>query len=144
MMANLKELIKAETLKLGSAGAMPSNDVITLEDRENFNGPEHYERYYTAPSDGMLNAFLQAPTAQGRIDPGVNISCANGIRFAARTNDGSVWANVRKGDNVAVMYYNAGNPIDQWKVKFVKTIGGGIRRLLRSLVPEFTGRACDA
>lgn len=125
-MATLKDLIRAETLKVGSRGAMPSNQIITLVEKTNFTSSNDESVRYVAPCDGVLSAFLQAAGRDGNATPGVNIADGDGRRQAARTIDGSVHMNLRKGNSATVSFYEAREHIEQWIVRFSKTIGGGV------------------
>ena len=132
-MATLKDLIRAETLKVGSRGAMPSNQIIALVEKTNFTSPNGESVRYVAPCDGVLSAFLQAAGRDGNATPGVNIADGDGRRHAARTTDGSVHMNLRKGNSATVSFYEAREHIEQWIVRFTKTIGGGYKQYLSSL-----------
>lgn len=125
-MATLKDLIRAETLKVGSHGAMPSTQVIKLIEKRDFVCPTGTESFnYIAPCDGVLVAFLQAGSRDGNNQPGVNIVADNDIRYAIRTTDGSVQMQLRKGETSRADFYEAHQNVAQWVVRFVKTIGGG-------------------
>lgn len=132
-MATLKDLIRAETLKVGSRGAMPSNQTITLVEKTNFTSPNGEIVRYVAPCDGVLSAFLQAAGRDGNTTPGVNIADGDGRRHAARTTDGSVHMNLRKGNSATVSFYEAREHVEQWIVRFTKTIGWGYKQYLSSL-----------
>ena len=132
-MATMKDLLRAETLKVGSRGAMPSNQIIALVEKTNFTSPNGESVRYLAPCDGVLSAFLQAVGRDGNATPGVSIVDGDGRRHAARTTDGSVHMNLRKGNSATVNFYEAREHIDQWIVRFSKTIGGGYKRYLSSL-----------
>lgn len=127
-MATLKDLIRAETLKVGSSGAAPSDQVIFLVNKKDFvsSGNEVFD--YTAPCDGVLSAFLQANPKEGTTNfPGVDINTEDGARrHAARTTDGSVQMSLSKGTRAYAAYYDAYKNVSQWIVRFTKTIGGGI------------------
>lgn len=126
-MATLKDLIKTETLKVGSHGAMPSTQVIKLVEKRDFLCPTGSESFrYIPPCDGVLVAFLQAGSRDGNNQPGVNIVSDNDIRHAARTTDGSVQMQLRKGQESRADFYDAHQNVAQWIVRFVKTIGGGV------------------
>lgn len=131
-MATMKDLLRAETLKVGSRGAMPSNQIITLVEKTNFTSPNGESVRYVAPCDGVLSAFLQAAGRDSNTTPGVNIADGDGRRHAARTTDGSVHMNLRKGNSAAVSFYEAREYIGQWIVRFTKTVGGGIKALWHS------------
>lgn len=124
-MATMKDLLRAETLKVGSRGAMPSNQIIALVEKTNFTSPNGESVRYLAPCDGVLSAFLQAAGRDGNATPGVSIVDGDGRRHAARTTDGSVHMNLRKGNSATVRFYEAREYIEQWIVRFSKTIGGG-------------------
>lgn len=128
-MATMKDLLRAETLKVGSRGAMPSNQIIALVEKTNFTSPNGESVRYLAPCDGVLSAFLQAVGRDGNATPGVGIVDGDGRRHAARTTDGSVHMNLRKGNSATVSFYEAREHIDQWIVRFSKTIGGHKRYL---------------
>lgn len=130
-MATLKDLIRAETLKVGSRGAMPSNQIITLVEKTNFTSSNDESVRYVAPCDGVLSAFLQAAGRDGNATPGVDIVDGDGRRQAARTIDGSVHMNLRKGNSATASFYEAREHIEQWIVRFTKTIGGGINDTFR-------------
>lgn len=132
-MATLKDLIRAETLKVGSRGAMPSNQIITLVEKTNFTSSNDESVRYVAPCDGVLSAFLQAAGRDGNATPGIDIVDGDGRRLAARTIDGSVHMNLRKGNSATANFYEAREHIEQWIVRFTKTIGGGYKRYLPSL-----------
>ena len=133
-MATLKDLIRAETLKVGSHGAMPSTQVIKLIEKRDFVCPTGTESFnYIAPCDGVLVAFLQAGSRDGNNQPGVNIVADNDIRYAIRTTDGSVQMQLRKGETSRADFYEAHQNVAQWVVRFVKTIGGGYSRYLPTL-----------
>lgn len=133
-MATLKDLIRAETLKVGSHGAMPSTQVIKLIEKRDFDCPTGTESFnYIAPCDGVLVAFLQAGSRDGNNQPGVNIVADNDIRYAIRTTDGSVQMQLRKGETSRADFYEAHQNVAQWIVRFVKTIGGGYKRYLKAL-----------
>lgn len=132
-MATMKDLLRAETLKVGSRGAMPSNQIIALVEKTNFTSPNGESVRYVAPCDGVLSAFLQAVGRDGNATPGVSIVDGDGRRHAARTTDGSVHMNLRKGNSASVSFYEAREYIEQWIVRFSKTIGGGDKRYLSSL-----------
>ena len=133
-MATLKDLIRAETLKVGSHGAMPSTQVIKLIEKRDFVCPTGTESFnYIAPCDGVLVAFLQAGSRDGNNQPGVNIVADNDIRYAIRTTDGSVQMQLRKGETSRADFYEAHQNVAQWIVRFVKTIGGGDKRYLKAL-----------
>lgn len=132
-MATMKDLLRAETLKVGSRGAMPSNQIIALVEKTNFTSPNGESVRYVAPCDGVLSAFLQAVGRDGNATPGVDIVDGDGRRHAARTTDGSVHMNLRKGNSATVSFYEAREHIDQWIVRFSKTIGGGYSRYLPTL-----------
>lgn len=131
-MATMKDLLRAETLKVGSRGAMPSNQIIALVEKTNFTSPNGESVRYVAPCDGVLSAFLQAVGRDSNATPGVGIVDGDGRRHAARTTDGSVHMNLRKGNSASVSFYEAREYIEQWVVRFSKTIGGG-KRYLSSL-----------
>lgn len=128
-MATMKDLLRAETLKVGSRGAMPSNQIIALVEKTNFTSPNGESVRYLAPCDGVLSAFLQAVGRDGNATPGVSIVDGDGRRHAARTTDGSVHMNLRKGNSATVSFYEAREYIEQWIVRFSKTIGGHSRYL---------------
>lgn len=128
-MATMKDLLRAETLKVGSRGAMPSNQIIALVEKTNFTSPNGESVRYVAPCDGVLSAFLQAVGRDGNATPGVSIVDGDGRRHAARTTDGSVHMNLRKGNSATANFYEAREHIDQWIVRFSKTIGGHSRYL---------------
>lgn len=132
-MATMKDLLRAETLKVGSRGAMPSNQIIALVEKTNFTSPNGESVRYVAPCDGVLSAFLQAVGRDGNATPGVSIVDGDGRRHAARTTDGSVHMNLRKGNSATVSFYEAREYIEQWIVRFSKTIGGGDKRYLPTL-----------
>lgn len=133
-MATMKDLLRAETLKVGSRGAMPSNQIITLVRKTNFNSPNDNETVaYVAPCDGVLSAFFQGSGLESGVLPGVDIRDADGRRHAARTTDGSVHMTLRKGCTVYVSFYEANSFVKQWYVLFVKTIGVGYKRYLPAL-----------
>lgn len=132
-MATMKDLLRAETLKVGSRGAMPSNQIIALVEKTNFTSPNGESVRYVAPCDGVLSAFLQAVGRDGNATPGVSIVDGDGRRHAARTTDGSVHMNLRKGNSATVSFYEAREYIEQWIVRFSKTIGGGHKRYLPTL-----------
>ena len=132
-MATMKDLLRAETLKVGSRGAMPSNQIIALVEKTNFTSPNGESVRYVAPCDGVLSAFLQATGRDSNATPGVSIVDGDGRRHAARTTDGSVHMNLRKGNSATVSFYEAREHIDQWILRFSKTIGGGYKRYLSSL-----------
>ena len=132
-MATMKDLLRAETLKVGSKGAMPSNQIIALVEKTNFTSPNGESVRYVAPCDGVLSAFLQAVGRDGNATPGVSIVDGDGRRHAARTTDGSVHMNLRKGNSATVSFYEAREYIEQWIVRFSKTIGGGYKRYLPTL-----------
>ena len=48
-MATMKDLLRAETLKVGSRGAMPSNQIIALVEKTNFTSPNGESVRYVAP-----------------------------------------------------------------------------------------------
>lgn len=134
-MATLKDLIRAETLKVGSHGAMPSTQVIKLIEKRDFVCPTGTESFnYIAPCDGVLVAFLQAGPRDGNNQPGVSIVADNDIRYAIRTTDGSVQMQLRKGEISRADFYEAHQNVAQWIVRFVKTIGGGYKRYSKALV----------
>ena len=137
-MATLKDLIRAETLKVGSHGAMPSTQVINLIEKRDFVCPTGTESFnYIAPCDGVLVAFLQAGPRDGNNQPGVNIVADNDIRYAIRTTDGSVQMQLRKGEISRADFYEAHQNVAQWIVRFVKTIGGGtFRPLCQAVGPK--------
>ena len=135
-MATQKDLLKTAILKVGSNGAMPSNQIITLVRKTNFNSPNDKETVaYVAPCDGVLSAFFQGSGLESGALPGVDIRDADGRRHAARTTDGSVHMTLRKGCTVTASFYEANHFVKQWYVLFVKTIGGGhiTRPLSRAL-----------
>lgn len=132
-MATMKDLLRAETLKVGSRGAMPSNQIIALVEKTNFTSPNGESVRYVAPCDGVLSAFLQATGRDSNATPGVGIVDGDGRRHAARTTDGSVHMNLRKGNSATANFYEAREHIDQWIVRFSKTIGGGHSRYLPTL-----------
>ena len=126
-MATAKDLLKTAILKVGSNGAMPSNQIITLVRKTNFNSPNNHETVaYVAPCDGVLSAFFQGSGLESGTTPGVDIRDADGRRHAARTTDGSVHMTLRKGCTVNAGFYEANPFVNQWYVLFVKTIGGGV------------------
>ena len=126
-MATMKDLLRAETLKVGSRGAMPSNQIITIVSKTNFNSPNGNETVeYVAPCDGVLSAFFQGSGINSGTTPGVDITDADGRRHAARTTDGSVHMTLRKGCAVGAHFYEAYQSVAQWVVRFTKTIGGGV------------------
>ena len=125
-MATMKDLLRAETLKVGSRGAMPSNQIIALVEKTNFTSPNGESVRYVAPCDGVLSAFLQATGRDSNATPGVGIVDGDGRRHAARTTDGSV-------HSATVSFYEAREYIEQWIVRFSKTVGGGYKRYLSSL-----------
>ena len=106
-MATMKDLLRAETLKVGARGAMPSNQIIALVEKTNFTSPNGESVRYVAPCDGVLSAFLQAVGRDGNATPGVSIVDGDGRRHAARTTDGSVHMNLRKGNSATVSFYEA-------------------------------------
>lgn len=133
-MATMKDLLRAETLKVGSRGAMPSNQIITLVSKTDYNSPNSSETVdYVAPCDGVLSAFFQGSGINSGTTPGVDITAADGRRHAARTTDGSVHMTLRKGCAARARYYEAHQSVAQWIVLFTKTIGGGYKRYLSSL-----------
>lgn len=133
-MATAKDLLKTAILKVGSNGAMPSNQIITLVRKTNYNSPNNHETVaYVAPCDGVLSAFFQGSGLESGTLPGVDIRDADGRRHAARTTDGSVYMTLRKGCTVNAGFYEANPFVNQWYVLFVKTIGGGYSRYLPSL-----------
>lgn len=133
-MATQKDLLKTAILKVGSNGAMPSNQIITLVSKSNFNSPNSYETVeYVAPCDGVLSAFFQGSGINSGMAPGVDITDADGHRHAARTTDGSVHMNLRKGCAAGVRFYEASHSVAQWAVRFTKTIGGGAVSFFRSI-----------
>lgn len=126
-MATQKDLFKTAILKVGSNGAMPSNQIITLVSKSNFNSPNDHETVeYVAPCDGVLSAFFQGSGINSGTTPGVDITDADGHRHAARTTDGSVHMNLRKGCAASARFYEASHSVAQWAVRFTKTIGGGV------------------
>ena len=130
-MATLKDLIRAETLKVGSRGAMPSNQIIALVEKTNFTSSNDESVRYVAPCDGVLSAFLQAAGRDSNATPGVDIVDGDGRRHAARTIDGSVHMNLRKGNSATAHFFEAREYVEQWIVRFTKTIGGGINDTFR-------------
>lgn len=137
-MATMKDLLRAETLKVGSRGAMPSNQIIALVEKTNFTSPNGESVRYVAPCDGVLSAFLQAAGRDGDATPGGGIVDGDGRGHAARTTDGSVHMNLRKGNSATVSFYEAREHIDQWIVRFFKTIGGAkspVAQLFWRVVP---------
>lgn len=126
-MATMKDLLRAETLKVGSRGAMPSNQIIAIVSKTNFNSPNDHETVeYVAPCDGVLSAFFQGSGINSGTTPGVGITDADGHRHAARTTDGSVHMNLRKGCAAEAHFYEASHSVAQWAVRFTKTIGGAV------------------
>lgn len=125
-MATVKDLLKTAILKVGSNGAMPSNQIITLVRKTNYNFPNDEGNVaYVAPCDGVLSAFFQGSGINSGTTPGVDIIDADGHRHAARTTDGSVHMNLRKGCAAGAHFYEANRSVAQWTVRFTKTIGGG-------------------
>ena len=143
-MATVKDLLKTAILKVGSNGAMPSNQIITLVSKSNFNSPNSYETVeYVAPCDGVLSAFFQGSGINSGVEPGVDITDADGHRHAARTTDGSVHMNLRKGCAAGARFYEASHSVAQWAVRFTKTIGGRYKRYLPTLSRNrFGGLPC--
>lgn len=122
-MATMKDLLRAETLKVGSRGAMPSNQIITLVRKTNFNSPNDNETVaYVAPCDGVLSAFFQGSGLESGVLPGVDITAPDGRRHAARTTDGSVHMTLRKGCAARAHYYEAHQSVAQWIVLFTKKL----------------------
>lgn len=141
-MATQKDLLKTTILKVGSNGAMPSNQIITLVRKTNYNFPNSDETVkYVAPCDGVLSAFFQGSGNASGALPGVDIRDADGRRHAARTTDGSVHMTLRKGCTVNAGFYEANHFVKQWYVLFVKTIGGGV---LKALWHSSFGGLCHA
>lgn len=141
-MATQKDLLKTAILKVGSNGAMPSNQTITLVNKTNFNSPNSNEHVgYVAPCDGVLSAFFQGSGINSGTTPGVDIVDADGRREAARTTDGSVHMTLRKGCAASARYYEASQSVAQWIVRFTKTIGGGYKRYLPTLSRNLFGGA---
>ena len=103
---------------------MPSNQIIALVEKTNFTSPNGESVRYVAPCDGVLSAFFQGSGLASGALPGVDIRDADGRRHAARTTDGSVHMNLRKGNSASVSFYEAREYIEQWIVRFSKTIGG--------------------
>lgn len=133
-MATQKDLLKTAILKVGSNGAMPSNQIITLVSKTDYNSPNSSEAVdYVAPCDGVLSAFFQGSGINSGRTPGVDITDAYGRRHAARTTDGSVHMTLRKGCAAGARYYEAHQSVAQWIVLFTKTIGGGYSRYLPTL-----------
>lgn len=125
-MAALKDLIRAETLKVGSNGAMPSDQVIDIVNKINFTSSGNERLEYIAPCDGVLSAFLQANPKEGTTNfPGADINTDSFRRHAVRTTDGSVHMSLSRGTKAYVAYYDAYKLVSQWIVRFTKTIGGG-------------------
>lgn len=124
---SVKTLLEKAMLRLGSRGGMPSTSVITLVNKQNTSESSGAQTFtYVAPCDGELNAFLQANPDSDTSNnwAGCDIIGDNSVRHAARTTDGSVHLFVRKGENVTAKFYNAYHQITQWRVQFVKTVGG--------------------
>lgn len=133
-MATLKDLIRAETLKVGSNGAMPSDQVVDIVNKKDFVSSGSDTLEYIAPCDGVLSAFLQANPKEGTTNfPGADINTDSHRRHAVRTTDGSVHMSLSKGTKAYVAYYDAYKLVPQWIVRFTKTIGGGYKRYLSSL-----------
>lgn len=138
-MATQKDLLKTAILKVGSNGAMPSNQAITLVNKVNSNSPNGHETVgYVAPCDGVLSAFFQGSGINSGTTPGVDITDADGRRYAARTTDGSVHMTLRKGCAASARYYEASQSVAQWIVRFTKTIGGGIADTFRRSLAIFS------
>ena len=133
-MAALKDLIRAETLKVGSNGAMPSDQVIDIVNKRDFTSSGDERLEYIAPCDGVLSAFLRANPKEGTTNfPGADIKTDSFRRHAVRTTDGSVYMSLSRGTKAYVAYYDAYKFVSQWVVRFTKTIGsGGLKALWHS------------
>ena len=128
-MATLKDLIKTETLKVGSHGAMPSErGVIVLSDGTSIG---NWGSIYSgvAPTDGFIAVNAKsANTAAACV-----IDNANGYSV------GKLWGKAgakigltlpfARGTKISVN----GNDLSEITVRFIKSIGGGYKRYLKAL-----------
>ena len=110
-------------LKIGSTAGTPSAEIIEIVYQTNFTtegGNASFE--YVAPCDGELCIFLQCSASNGLM-PAADIRTNNVVRHTARTNDGSTWQMLRKGQKCVVSYFDANATILQWNVRFIKNEG---------------------
>lgn len=128
-MATLKDLIKTETLKVGSHGASPSESgVIVLSDGTSIG---NWGSIYSgvAPTDGFV--AVNAKSA--------NTAAACVIDNAKGYSVGKLWGKAgakigltlpfARGTKISVN----GNDLSEITVRFIKTIGGGYKRYLKAL-----------
>lgn len=112
-----KSLLKSSMLKLGSSGAMPTNDTIT------------YNANFIAPCDGYayLRARANAAGAWQSLGTGPLGSVVNS---SAAEHVPEVFAPCRKGQSIT---YALGSS-SLIELKFIKSLGGGYKSLLKLIL----------
>ena len=127
-MATLKDLIKTETLKVGSHGAMPSNSSVTINtNKTNINTWEEITTV-VAPSDGYLEITANALGNGSVCSIQILASVAHCHEWGGDRRN-RVSAPACKGRTISIY----GQFAKGITMRFIKSIGGGYKRYLKAL-----------
>lgn len=117
-MATLKDLIKTETLKVGSNASMPSGSRVQLK-QGSYEGTWGEITRYVSPSDGYVQVTgLGAGTTTGTFRLDGDVGKTTTVTPAGVTD----FIPVRRG----VTVYLLGANLKSYDMIFLKTIGGGV------------------
>lgn len=126
-MATLKDLIKTETLKVGSNASMPSTNSVNVSVTKTEVKTWEDVATYLAPFDGYIEV-----TAQG------DGSNETATQVVSAMKHGHEWSGIRRnrltmpvcrGHNIHI----SGQNFKELSVRFIKSIGGGYKRYLKAL-----------
>lgn len=126
-MATLKDLIKTETLKVGSNASMPSTNSVNVSVTKTEVKTWEDVATYLAPFDGYIEV-----TAQG------DGSNETATQVVSAMKHGHEWSGIRRnrltmpvcrGHNIHI----SGQNFKELSVRFIKSIGGGYKRYLKTL-----------
>ena len=126
-MATLKDLIKTETLKVGSNASMPSTNSVNVSVTKTEVKTWEDVATYLAPFDGYIEV-----TAQG------DGSNETATQVVSAMKHGHEWSGIRRnrltmpvcrGHNIHI----SGQNFKELSVRFIKSIGGGSKRYLKAL-----------
>lgn len=141
-MSSLKDFLEKAILKAGSRAAMPGGNIIVVVDSDTKPSASSGGRIaYVAPTDGYLAACAKNPASGGAAGNLHIYNKTTGGIFSAYQPSGvntRVKATIpaRKGDEIQVSSYQSAFIVD--RVEFVKTVGGGLNRLIRLIFSRRT------